>query len=68
MLHLRGGEIGDIITFTKFEEGGFISETHNDAESGDKSDDGSIMPPQLSEEEMDAMDYGYESDDDPMST
>ena len=26
------------------------------------------MPPLLSEEEMDAMDFGDESDDDPMST
>ena len=59
---------GDIITFTQFEEGNLLSETHNDAESGDKSNDNAIMPPLLSEEEMDAMDSGYESDHDPMST
>ena len=47
---------GDIITFTQFEEGNLSSETPNDAESGDKSDDDSIMPPLLSEEEIDAMD------------
>ena len=37
-------------------------------ESGDKSDDNSIMPPLLCEEEMYAMGSGDESDDDPMST
>ena len=47
---------GDVITFTQFEEGNLSSETPNDAESGDKSDDDSIMPPLLSEEEIDAMD------------
>ena len=36
--------------------------------SGDESNDDSIIPTLLSEEEMDAMDYGNESDDDPMST
>ena len=59
---------GDIITFTQFEEGYLLSETFDDAESGDKSDDDSIMPPQLSEEVMYAMDSGYESDDEPMYT
>ena len=44
------------------------SETREDAESGDESDDNSIMPPLLSEEEMDAMDSGYESDNEPMPT
>ena len=39
---------GDIITFTQFEEGNLLSETCNDAESGDKSDENSIMPPLLS--------------------
>ena len=37
-------------------------------ESGDKSNDDSTMPPIISEEEMDAMDSGYESEDEPMST
>ena len=45
-----------------------LSETRNNAESGDKSDDDSIIPPLLSKEDMDAMNYGDESDDDPMST
>ena len=38
------------------------------AESGDESDDDSIMPPILSEEEMDAMDSGNKSDNDLIST
>ena len=58
---------GDIITFAQFEEGYLLSETHNDAESGDKSDDSSIMPPLISEEEIDVMDSGDDSDYDPMS-
>ena len=43
-------QTGDIITFTQFEEGNLLSETCNNAESDDKSDDNSIMPPLLSEE------------------
>ena len=58
---------GNIITFTQFEGGGIWSETSNDAESGDESDEDSIMPPLLSEEEMDAMDSGDESDHDLIS-
>ena len=61
------GQIGNIITFTQFEEGNLSSETRNDAESGDKSDDNSIMPPLLSEEEMDSMYSGNESDHDLIS-
>ena len=59
---------GNIITFAKFEEGDLLSETHNNAESGDASNDDSIMPPLLREEEMDAMYYGNESDHGPIST
>ena len=51
-------QTGDIITFAKFEGGNILTKTRNDAESGD---DDSIMPPLLSEEEMDAMDSGDES-------
>ena len=39
---------GNIIMFAQFEEGGLLSKNSNDAESGDESDDGSIMPPLLS--------------------
>ena len=56
---------GDIITFTQFEEGGLLSETHNllsetldDMESGKKSDDDSNLPPLSSEEEIDMMSSG----------
>ena len=59
---------GDIITFTQFEEGNLLYKPCNDAESGDESNDNSIMPPLLSEEEMDAMDSGNESDHDLIST
>ena len=58
----------NIITFAQFEEGDSLSETRDDAERGDKSDDDSIMPPLISEEEMDVMDSGDESEDKPMST
>ena len=42
-------QTGDIITFAQFEEGNLLSKTSNDGESGDKSDDNSIMPPLISE-------------------
>ena len=61
-------QTGDIITFAQFEEGNLLSETREDTESGDKSDDDSIMPPLLSKEEINAMDFGDELDDEPMST
>ena len=63
----RGGT-GDIITFTQFEKGGLLSESCDDAESGDKSDDDSTMLPLISEEEMDMMDSVVDSDDEYMST
>ena len=55
-------QTGNIITFAQFEEGDILTKNCNDAESGDKSYDNSIMPPLLSKEEMDDMDYGDESD------
>ena len=58
---------GDIITFAKFEEGGLLSENRDDTEINDKSDDNSVISPLISEEEMDVMDSGDDSDDDPMS-
>ena len=54
------GQTGDIITFTQFEEGDLLSETCKDAESGDESNDDSIIPTLLSKEEMYAMDSGDE--------
>ena len=43
-------QTGDIITFTQFEEGNILTKTRNNSESGDESNENSIMPPQLSEE------------------
>ena len=61
-------QTGDIITFTQFEEGIILTKTRNDAEIGDKSNDGSSMPPLPSKEEKDAMDSGNESYHDLIST
>ena len=67
-------QTGDVITLTQFEEGNLpfeinsSSEPRNDVESGDQSDEDSIMSPLLIKEEMDAMYSGYESDHDPIYT
>ena len=61
-------QTGDIIMFAQFKEGNILTKTRNDAESGDKSDDNSIMPLLMSKEEMDAMYSGYESYHDLIST
>ena len=58
-------QTGDIITFTQFEEGKIWTKTRNDAESGDKSDNESIM---MSKQDMDAINSGDESDHDLIST
>ena len=36
-------QTGGVITFTQFEEGNILTETRNNAESGDKSNNKSIM-------------------------
>ena len=51
-------QTGDVITFTHFEEGNILTETRNDAESGDKSDNESIM---MSKQDMEEINYGDES-------
>ena len=53
-------QTGDIITFKQSEEGKLLSESRKNAESGYKSNNNSIMPPLLIEEEMDVMDSGDE--------
>ena len=63
-----GGQTGNIITFAQFEEGNIITKTCSNAESSDESDDNSIIPPLLSEEEIDVMDSGDESEYDLIST
>ena len=57
---------GNIITFAQFEEAGLLSETRDNAGNCDESNDGSIIPPLLSKEEMNVMDSGDESEDEPM--
>ena len=54
--------------FAQFEEGNLLSETRNNAESGDEYDADSIMPSLIRKEETDAVDSGDESDDEPIST
>ena len=60
-------QTGDIITFTYFGERDLLYETHDEAESGDESDEDSVMPLLLIEEEMDAIYSGDVSEDEPMS-
>ena len=55
----------DVITFAQFEEGDILTETRNDAESGDKSDNESIM---MSEQDMENLDSNEKSDHDLIST
>ena len=56
---------GDVVTFWQFEEGKILTETRNDAESGDKSDNELIM---MNEQDMDAINSSDESDHDLIST
>ena len=58
-------QTGDVITFTQFEEKNILIETCKDAESGDKSDNESNM---LSEQDMENINSGDESDHDLIST
>ena len=60
-------QTGNIITFTQFEEGNLLSETINNAESGNESNENSIVPLLLSKEEMYGMDDENESYYEPMS-
>ena len=50
-------QTSDVITFAKFEEGTIWTKTRNYAESGDKSDNESIM---MSEQDMAAIKSGDE--------
>ena len=58
-------QTGDVITFAQFEEGNILTETHKDAESGDESNNESIM---MSEQDMEYINSGDESDHDLIST
>ena len=68
MLSLLWEQTGDIITFAQIGEGYILTKPRKNAESGNESGDYSIMPPLLSKEEMDAMDYGNDSYHDIIST
>ena len=59
------GKNGDVITFVQFEERNILTETRNDAKSGEKSDNESIM---MSKQDMENINFGEESDHDLIST
>ena len=48
-------QTGDVITFAQFEKGYILTKTLNDAESGDGSDNESII---MREQDTDAMSFG----------
>ena len=58
-------QTGDLITFAQFEEGDILTETSNDAESGDESDNKSIM---MSKQDLENIDKKEKFDDDYIST
>ena len=58
-------QTGDVIMFVQFEEGNIWTETRNDAESGGESNNEPIM---MSEQDMENINYGDESDHDLIST
>ena len=58
---------GDIITFAKFEEGGLLSESRNNTESGNEYDEDSTITPLISEAYMDAISSANYYDAEPMS-
>ena len=58
-------QTGDVITFAHFEEGNILTETRNNTESGDESDNESIM---MSEQDMENLDSNEKSDDNHIST
>ena len=58
-------QTGNIITFTQFQEKNILTETSNDAESGDESNNKSIM---MSKGDMENINSGDESDHDLIST
>ena len=58
-------QTGDVITFAQFEEGRILTETCNDAESGDESNSESLM---MNEQDMENIDSNENSDRDLIST
>ena len=62
------GKTDCITTFTKFEQGGLLSETCDNTEISKEYDDSSNLVPLISEEEIDTMSSGDEYDAERMST
>ena len=62
------GKNRDIITFAQFEEGTLLSESCNDAESGNESGDNSNLAALISEAKIYLVSLGDEYDAGPMST
>ena len=58
-------QTGNVITFAQFEEGNILTDTRNDAEICDESNNESIM---MSEQDMDNINSGDDSDHDLIST
>ena len=58
-------QTGNVIKFAQFEEGDLLTETRNNSESGDESNNKSIM---MSKQDKENMNYGDESDHDLIST
>ena len=58
-------QTGDVITSAQFEEKNILTETRNDAESGDKSDRKSLI---MNEQDMDNLDSNEQSGHDLIST
>ena len=51
-------QTGNVIKFAHFEEGDILTETRNDAETGDESDNESIM---MNKQDMENLDSNKES-------
>ena len=64
MLRHRGKKTGDIITFAQFDEGNILTKTRNDAESGNESDNKSIV---TSEKDIENLESNEKSDHDLIS-
>ena len=58
-------QTGNVITFAQFEEGNILTETCNDAESGEESNSKSLM---MNKQDMDNLDSNEQSDHDLIST
>ena len=58
-------QTGNVIMFAQFEEGNILTKTRKDAESGNESDNESIM---MSKQDIDTINSDDESDHDLIST